>query len=156
MDGFRDRYSSRDRKMADRGGRDRYDRQDHYDRPDRYDRGSDRYERPASRNEYREENNIDIENVIEQSNAKQLEVFADCIDDVKNEVYASEQSILKAIDDVNASVRSGARSAAPVSTPMATQVQTDPAMKEEILQAIFQNKSLLDAVYDVRRRGFWT
>lgn len=127
MDGYRDRFNSRDRKAPERGMRDRYDR------PERYDRG--RNMAPS----YGQENygSSDVESVIEQSNAKQLEVFADCIDDVKDEVYASEQNILKAIGSIP--------SAAPSRAVAAPQI--DPAMKEEVLAAIAGNKQLLEAVY---------
>ncbi len=136
MDGYRDRFNGRDRKMPERGMSDRgmSDRgmRDRYDRPDRYERG-----RSSAPSYGQESYGPDVEAVIEQSNAKQLEVLADCIDDVKDEVYASEQNILKAINSM------------PTGTPavVSAPAQIDPMMKEEVLAAIAGNKQLLEALY---------
>ena len=102
MDSIRDRFGGRDRMGSDRGGRDRYDR------PERDDMG-ERMSRRNTPSYGSDDVGIDdIANVIEQSNSKQLEVFADCIDDVKDEVYASEKEIMKALDQIASSTSCGA------------------------------------------------
>ncbi len=91
----------------------------------------------------------DIANVIEKSNSKQLEVFADCIDDVKDEVYASEKEIMKALDQI-ASSTSSARTSLRQAEPAAAQM--DPAAKEEILRAVSNNTELLNAIQEVLKK----
>lgn len=140
MENFRDRLSGRDR-----GGRDRYDRG--MDRADRYDR-DDIDERNSRRAPgYSGDVQIDdIAKAMEQSNSKQLEVISDCLEDVKDEVYASEKELLKAIDRVADSVDSSRGqhiSAAP------QQPAVDPAMKEELLAAIFSNTNLLNSIREM-------
>lgn len=148
MDNFRDRLAGRDR-----GGRDRYDRgmdRDRSDRGDRYDR-DDMDERSSRRApSYGGDVQIDdIANAVEQSNSKQLEVIADCLDDVKDEVYASEKEILKAIDQIADAVDSGRnqRAAAPAPTPALPAI--DPAVKEEILSAVFGNTNILNSIREM-------
>ena len=149
MDSFRDRFNGRDRMGSDRGGRDRYDRQERdydrsdreYDRPERDDMG-DRAMRRGSQSYGEGGAGLDeIANVIEKSNSKQLEVFADCIDDVKDEVYASEKEIMKALDQIASG--SSARS---MRGQEATVARMDPAAKEEILRAVAGNTELLQAL----------
>ncbi|MBR4169682.1 MAG: hypothetical protein IKR47_08140 [Lachnospiraceae bacterium] len=143
MDSIRDRFGGRDRMGSDRGGRDRYDR------PERDDMG----ERMSRRNTPSYGNDgvgiDDIANVIEQSNSKQLEVFADCIDDVKDEVYASEKEIMKALDQI-ASSSSSSRSLRQQEAGVA---RMDPAAKEEILRAVSNNTELLYALQETLKKA---
>ncbi len=142
MESMRDRFSGRDRMGSDRGGRDRYERSERQERSEMGERVSRRsagYEPDGAQiNE--------IANVIEQSNSKQLEIFADCIDDVKDEVFASEKEILKAIDQVAASANGAGRSSRLQESVTA---QMDPASKEEILRAVANNTDLLRAIQEV-------
>lgn len=136
MDNIRDRFGSRDRMGMDRGGRDRYDR------ADRGDMG----ERSSRRSAYGAADGIqidDVADVIEQSNSKQTEVFADCIEDVKDEIFASEKEIMKAIEQFAGDARSD-RGPAPVEVP--AQPAIDPSLKEDILAAIFSNTNLLNSI----------
>ncbi len=141
MESMRDRFSGRDRMGSDRGGRDRYERSERQERSEMGERVSRRsagYEPDGAQiNE--------IANVIEQSNSKQLEVFADCIDDVKDEVYASEKEIMKALDQIASSANTSSRSSR-LQEPVAAQL--DPASKEEILRAVAENTDLLLAIRD--------
>ncbi len=150
MDSFRDRFSGRDRMGADRGGRDRYDSYDRPERPEREDM-SERAPRRSAAPSFGGEGVAidDIANVIEKSNSKQLEVFADCIDDVKDEVYASEKEIMKALDQI-ASSTSSARTSLRQAEPAAAQM--DPAAKEEILRAVSNNTELLNAIQEVLKK----
>ena len=146
MESMRDRFSGRDRMGSDRGGRDRYDRQERPDRMDRQDMGMG--ERPLRRGSSYDLDGLQIEDiadVVEQSNSKQLEVFADCIDDVKDEVFASEKEIMKALDQVAASVSNPRSSRVQESVT----AQMDPASKEEILRAVANNTDLLLAIREV-------
>ena len=147
MDNFRDRFASR-------GGRDRYERSDRADRYDRYERDDrdDRYDRdePDERSSRRAPSYggdsvqiDDIANAVDKSNGKQLEVIADCFDDVKDEVVASEKEILKAIDRI-ADSADAARGQYVNAAP--AQPAIDPAMKEEILAAVFSNTNLLNSI----------
>ncbi len=139
MESIRDRFNGRDRMGSERG-------RDRYDRPDRSDMG-ERASRRGGGYASSEGLGIDaVTEVIEKSNAKQLEVFADCIDDVKDEVYASEKEILKALDQMassSATAGRASRNQEPVSAPV------DPAMKEDILRAVAGNTELLYAIRDV-------
>ena len=140
MDSIRDRFNGRDRLGSDRGGRDRYDRPE---RDDMGDRGSRRSAPPYGGDGVQID---DIANVIEQSNSKQLEIFADCIDDVKDEVYASEKEIMKAIDQIAASASSPRSS---MRQQEASVARMDPAAKEEILRAVSNNTELLYALQEL-------
>lgn len=147
MESMRDRFSGRDRMGSDRGGRDRYERQERPDRMERQDMGMG--ERSMRRSPSYDLDGLQIEDiadVVEQSNSKQLEVFADCIDDVKDEVFASEKEIMKALDQVAASVSGGSRSSRLQESVTA---QMDPASKEEILRAVAGNTDLLLAIREV-------
>lgn len=160
MENMRDRFASRDRMGSERAGRERYD----YDRLDRPERGDfdrlDRSERPergemgermSRRSSYAAEGIQidDVANVVEESNAKQLEMFADCIEDVKDEVFASEKEIMKAIDRVAGSVNTVGRNQRSMEAPAAVQPAFDPAMKQEILNAIFGNTDLLNSIREM-------
>ena len=139
MDNIRDRFASRDRMGSDRGGRDRYDRMDRADRGDMGERGGRRSASYDSDGVQIDE----IAEIIEQSNSKQLEVFADCIDDVKDEVFASEKEIMKALEQIS---DGAGRNQHVNEVPAAPQVAIDPAMKEEILAAVFSNTNLLNSI----------
>ncbi|MBO4901749.1 MAG: hypothetical protein J5518_03025 [Lachnospiraceae bacterium] len=146
MDSIRDRFNGRDRMGSDRGGRDRYDRQDRGEALDRAPRRSAPSYSP-------EGPGVDVDaiaDVIEQSNSKQLEVFADCIDDVKDEVYASEKEIMKAIDQMASSVNGAGRAASRYQEP--AMAQMDPATKEEILRAVANNTDLLQAIRETLQK----
>lgn len=145
MESMRDRFSGRDRMGSDRGGRDRYDRQERPDRMERQDMGMERSMRRSPSYDLDGLQIEDIADVVEQSNSKQLEVFADCIDDVKDEVFASEKEIMKALDQVAASVSGGGRGRMQESVT----AQMDPASKEEILRAVAGNTDLLLAIREV-------
>lgn len=165
MESIRDRFSGRDRMGSDRGARDRFDRGDRAERMERPDRGDmgdrgmvdrgmvDRgmgMSRAMGRGGYESESAgagiEEIAGAIEKSNSKQLEIFADCIDDVKEEVYASEKEILKAIDQVAANAGNAARAPRMQEAPTA---QMDPASKEEILRAVANNTDLLLAIREL-------
>lgn len=141
MESIRDRFSGRDRMGSDRGGRDRYDRMDRGDMGERSPRRGQSYGSDGAQID-------EIANVIEQSNSKQLEVFADCIDDVKDEVFASGKEIMKALDQISASGASGRASR----VQEASAPQIDPAMKEEILKAVSNNTELLYAIQEMLKK----
>lgn len=138
MDNIRDRFGARDRMGSDRGGRDRYDRMDRGDMGERSSRRGASYGSDGLQID-------DVADVIEQSNSKQLEVFADCIDDVKDEVFASEKEIMKAIEQI----ADGASKAPRTNDAPAPQVAIDPAMKEEILAAVFSNTNILNTIREM-------
>lgn len=140
MENFRDRLSGRDR-----GGRDRYDRG--MDRADRYDR--DEIDERNSRRAPSYGGDVQIDDIakaVEQSNSKQLEVISDCLEDVKDEVYASEKEILKAIDRISDSVDSSRGQYINVAPQ---QPAIDPAMKEEILAAVSGNTNILNYIREI-------
>jgi len=88
MDGFRDRMN--------RGGSERGS----YDRYDRSARRSTSYGAPAASSVSTE----DIMQVVDDSNAKQLEVIGDFFEDAKDDRYESEKQILSALDDMMAAI----------------------------------------------------
>lgn len=149
MENMRDRFASRDRMGSERASRERYD-YDRLDRPERAERG-EMGERMNRRSSYAAEGIQidDVANVVEESNAKQLEMFADCIEDVKDEVFASEKEIMKAIDRVAGSVNTVGRNQRSMEAPAPVQPAFDPAMKQEILNAIFGNTDLLNSIREM-------
>lgn len=153
MDGIRDRFNGRDRGV-ERNTQGRYERIERNERSDRMERPMDRsmdrsMDRPMDRGMRRGMSfgvdgfqTDEVSSAIEQSNAKQTEILADYIEDVKGEVYASEKEILKAIDEVSGG--RGARNQAPQEPVVVPTV--DPTLKDDLMQAILGNSNLLNMI----------
>ena len=132
MDGFRDRMG--------RGSSDRYDRYDEsrYDRPERGGRrGSSSYAGSAGG-----ASSDEIASLIDESNAKQLEVISDFFEDAKDDRFESEKQIIRALSDLSAVVEKSAKESSemPAVAPTAA---ADSVINEEILKYVKENSDLL-------------
>ena len=150
MDGFRDRINRAAGRYERPDRTDRYDRADRYERSERvdenggerYDRNirGDRMERPALRRSMIPAVTADeVNGIIENSNAKQLEVINDLFEDAKDDRLESEQQIIHAIDEL-----AKAQSTAPV----VVEKDRDNG-KDEILAAVQGNSSLINNVREI-------
>ncbi|MFT3984598.1 MAG: hypothetical protein QM697_11875 [Lachnospiraceae bacterium] len=155
MDGFRERLSGRFERSSERGGLDRS--------------GADRYERSQRSTAA---GNFDgsgikvVTEVIDKSNTKQLEIISDFFDEAKDERAAIGKELLQALDenteildksaemirhhtellndirvDLSEQARTPAQTPAPVHVP-----SVDSTAKEEIMQAVLGNTTLLNMV----------
>ena len=132
MDGFRDRMN---RGPADRGSY------------DRFDRGSRRGSYGAAPAPQPSFNGEEIAQIVEDSNAKQLEVINDFFEDAKVDRFESEKQIISAIDEVIAEVKEVKKAAAepavvPTPQPVAPQVDNSESISE-ILKTANSNADLL-------------
>jgi len=129
MDGFRDRMG--------RGSSDRYDRYDD-SRYDRSERGSRRSSYAGASSGASSD---EIANLIDDSNAKQLELISDMFEDAKDDRFESEKQILKAIDDLSAAIGDKAEETnMPEISPVS---EADNVINEEILRSVKENGDLL-------------
>ena len=111
MDGFRDRMN---RGTSERGS-------------------YDRYERTARRSSYGSAapaglSAEEVSQIIDDNNAKQLDVITDMFEDAKDDRLESEKQILTAIDDVIAAVAENR-------AEIAAMAEREPAVPEEEVQA---------------------
>ena len=129
MDGFRDRMG--------RGASDRYDRYDdsRYDRSERGSRRSSYAGSPQGAS------SDEIANLIDDSNAKQLEVISDLFEDAKDDRFESEKQILRAIDELSASIESKSLDAAMPNVEAVS--EADNVINEEILRNVKENGDIL-------------
>ena len=104
MDGFRERMG--------RGSSDRFDRSDRFD-DSRYDRGSRRssYGSPMQGGPMGGPQGMsasidEIAQIVDESNAKQLNVMGDMAEDTKDYIYSSEQKIKSSIEALQKSLDS--------------------------------------------------
>lgn len=135
MDGFRDRMN---RGPADRGSY------------DRFDRGSRRGSYGAAPASPQPSFNADeIAQIVEDSNAKQLEVVNDFFEDAKVDRFESEKQIISAIDEVIAEVKEVKKIAsepvapAPVPQPVVAPQADNSESINEILKTANSNADLL-------------
>ncbi|HOO29218.1 MAG TPA: hypothetical protein PLU43_12200 [Lachnospiraceae bacterium] len=164
MDGFRERFSGRFDRSTERGGSDR-NNQDRYERTAR--------KAPSSGYGASERLGLEeITEAIDKSNTKQLEIIGDFFDEAKDDRLTSEKDILQALDenaglvdkntsllqqnaelirqnadvlnDIRIKALDRAQAPAPVPAPPVQIPSVDGAAKEEIMQALLSNTSLLN------------
>lgn len=132
MDGFRDRMN---RGPADRGSY------------DRYDRGSRRSSYGAPAPSQPSFNPDEIAQLVEDSNAKQLDVINDFFEDAKVDRFESEKQIISAIDEVIAEVKEvkkvAAEQAIPAPAPVQVPQSDNSEISNEILKVANSNADLL-------------
>ena len=148
MDGFRERLSGRFERSSERGSADRYERTPKSAAAGGYDSFSVKA----------------VTEVVDKSNAKQLEIISDFFDEAKDERAVIGKELLQVLDEnaeildkstemirqntellndirVDLSERSHMPSPAPVQVP-----SVDSAAKEEIMQAVLGNTALLNMI----------
>lgn len=148
MDGFRERFSGRFERSQERGSSDRYDRSERTERANRSAGG------------YGSSDGIStkvIAETVDNSNAKQLEIIGEFFDDARNDRTEIEKELLNALDHTSAAVNKNnelTRRNAELLNAMKTAsvqeqapvVAADAAAKEEIMQAVMGNTTLLNIV----------
>lgn len=129
MDGFRDRMG--------RGSSDRYDRYDE-SRYDRAERGSRRSSYGASPAGLSAE---EVNQIIDDSNAKQLDVISDFFEDAKDDLFETEKQLMNAIDSLQDKLNAEEKeeSAAVISSDAEETNET----QEAILREVRENSDLL-------------
>ncbi|MDO4965628.1 MAG: hypothetical protein Q4E51_02880 [Lachnospiraceae bacterium] len=129
MDGFRDRMG--------RGSSDRYDRYDE-SRYDRAERGSRRSSYGASPVGLSAE---EVNQIIDDSNAKQLDVISDFFEDAKDDLFETEKQLMNAIDSLQDKLNAEEKeeSAAVISSDAEETNET----QEAILREVRENSDLL-------------
>ena len=148
MDGFRDRFSRLERGGAPRGmerdyneygDRDYNDRG--YDR-DYNDRGyndyADRGRRPEMAPQRPEVNMSQIEDIVDNSNSRQLKIMQNCVADAKDDLTASNKEIAKAVDAVVEKITAANTNSGNDSSEVIMKA------KEEIMQAVLNNSEVLN------------
>lgn len=148
MDGFRERLSGRFERSSERGSADRFERTP----------------KSAVTGSYDGINVKAVTEVIDKSNAKQLEIISDFFDEAKDERAVIGKELLQVLDEnavmldkstemirqntellndirVDLSERTQGSPSAPLQVP-----SVDNAAKEEILQAVLGNTALLNMV----------
>ncbi len=153
MDGFRERLSGRFERSSERGGLDRSS-------ADRYERS----QRSTAAGSLDGSGIKVVTEVIDKSNTKQLEIISDFFDEAKDERAAIGKELLQALDenteilDKNAEmIRHHTELLNDIRVDLSEQVRTpaqapvhvpsvDSTAKEEIMQAVLGNTTLLNMV----------